>query len=147
MTIPLTDLASKLEEAKLWGRRALVLASGCSEVETFLSYRVPKSNTLDSGEVFLAKKSDVRSVLCSGMEHQGLCAPVHIKMGSGSFDWVKFCCSDFPAEVFSSALWTPAVAFEQKFISEGMNAKMDADPTGWKDFQLIITSNFGLDEA
>merc|ERR1719253_1898562 len=120
MKVPLTALQAKLDEAKDWGKRALVLASHCPEVGTYFSYQIPDSRTIDSGTVFLKQKSEVKGVLCSAMEYQGMQSPLHIKMGGGEFSWVGFCCEEFPAEVFSGELWTPAAACEGDFISEAI---------------------------
>jgi len=147
MTIPLVDLGTRLGEAKDWGRRPLVLSGGCSEVDTFFKYRIPDNLTIDSGTVFLKSKSELRSLLCSAMDYQGLCAPVLIKMASGAYDWGKFCSSDFPMELFSGALWTPRLAHEAGFISEGMLSKLGLEPTKWKDFHLIMSSDLSLDDA
>merc|ERR1712137_979072 len=96
----------KLDEAKDWGLRTLIVANGCSEVETFLKYRIPENLTIDCDQVFLQKKEDVKAVLGRGNEYMNLCAPVHIKMGAGCFDWVKYCSDDFPAEAFDGSAWT-----------------------------------------
>lgn len=147
LKVPLTELGAKLEEAKRWGLRALILANKCPEVETFLQYQIPENLTIDSAQVFLAKTGDVKATLCRGMDYMGLCGPVHIKMADGCFNWVKYCCDDFPAEVFNGSLWTLEVAHSFEFISEGMKAKLESDPQRWKDFTFVISSTLSLDDA
>merc|ERR1719464_1689771 len=97
--------------------------------------------------MFFKKKSELKSLLCTAMDYKGLCAPVLIKMADGASNWVNFCCAEFPAEIFSASTWTPSMAFEQGFLTEGMKSKLETDPSKWKDFNLIITSNFNLEEA
>mmetsp|Transcript_45750 Transcript_45750/g.126949 ORF Transcript_45750/g.126949 Transcript_45750/m.126949 type:complete len:376 (+) Transcript_45750:64-1191(+) len=147
MTIPLTELAHRLEEAKEWGRRSLVLSSNCSEVETFFRYKIPEALTIDCNCVFLKNKSELKSVLCSAMDYQGLCAPVLLKLGGGTFDLANFCCEEFPADLFSFSLWTPSEAHERGFLSESMLGKLETDPRRWKDFFVILMADLVLEEA
>merc|ERR1711988_1824648 len=82
MTIPLTELAGKLEEAKAWNRRPLVLGSNCPEVGTYFKYKIPDNLTLDAGALFLKKKEELKTLLKRAMEYEGLCAPILLQMGS-----------------------------------------------------------------
>lgn len=116
-------------------------------MNTFFKYKVPDAATIDTSTLFLKQKSEAKSVLCTGMDHHGLCAAVLLKIAGGSFDWTGFCCDEFPAEVFSGELWTPAVACERGFISEGHRDKMELEPARWKEFLPIITSELDLAEA
>merc|ERR1712032_609729 len=93
------------------------------------------------------KKEDKKAFLKRGMEYEGLCAPVLLKLDAGPVDINKCCCDEFPADVFSSAAWTPQAAFEQGFISDGMKSILELDPNKWKKFQVTTWSEFGLDDA
>jgi len=147
MTIPLTDLASKLQEAARWSRRPLILGSNCPEVGTYFKYKIPDNLTVDAGSLSLKKKEELKSQLKRGMDFEGLCAPILIQMGSGAHDINKVCCDEFPAEVFNGADWTPQVALAQGFISESMAAKLELDLSKWRDFHIIVYSELGLDDA
>jgi len=147
MTIPLAEMAAKLEQAHAWGLRPLVLGSGCSEVDTYFKYKIPDNLTIDGSSLFLKKKEELKSLLKRGMEFENMCAPILIKMGGGTTDINKVCGEGFPAEVFNGAAWTPKAACAGEFISDGMLGVLDSNPNKWKDFTIITYSEFGLEDA
>ena len=70
-----------------------------------------------------------------------------IIVAEGLFDWNKFCGEHFPEEVFNGALWTPTAAFEQGFTGEAHRDSLDREPRKWKMFNLVITSDMGLEDG
>jgi len=147
MKIPLTDLDKKLHEAKMWGRRPLVCASGLSEVGTFFQVTYPGDHTMDASDMFLKKKDELKKFLVTGMEYNNLCSALLLKLGSGASDVNKVCSDAFPKEVFDAASWTYAAAFEQGFISEGMKGILDAEPARWKEFVIISYTELNAADA
>lgn len=148
LTIPLTKLGEKLEEAKAFRLRPLILASGLDEVATFMKYQIQDHLTIDVGMAEKKDKKQLRDVLCEAMDHAQMCAAVHIKIGNNDIDWKNFCCDDFPAEMFSAARWTPDKALDMKFIDENMWSKVtEIDPVRWHKFTLVLTCDFNLEES
>lgn len=147
MKIPLTEMSAKLEEAKEWNLRPLILGSGLSEIDTFFKYKIPANLTVEGGALFLMKKEEKKAILKRAMESEGLCAPILLKLGPGDTDVKKSCGPEFPADVFASGAWTPQEAFEQDFITAGMKDKLELDPKKWKDFLIITYSELGLDDG
>eukprot|EP00441_Pelagodinium_beii_P045425 CAMPEP_0197625674 /NCGR_PEP_ID=MMETSP1338-20131121/4968_1 /TAXON_ID=43686 ORGANISM="Pelagodinium beii, Strain RCC1491" /NCGR_SAMPLE_ID=MMETSP1338 /ASSEMBLY_ACC=CAM_ASM_000754 /LENGTH=357 /DNA_ID=CAMNT_0043196131 /DNA_START=32 /DNA_END=1105 /DNA_ORIENTATION=- len=145
VTIPLTQLAAKLEEAKEWKLRPLILGNHVEEVHTFLKYQIDDSRTFDSSKLFLMKKEEKRALLKLGMDSGGKCYPLYLKLGEAAPDLVKSCSDDFPAEVFDASAWTAKAAFDEGFISQALLSKLDNDPDMWKLFTIIIHSDLGLD--
>lgn len=147
MKIPLTDLHAKLQEAKEWSLRPLVFSSGLSEVGVFFKYQIPDGHTIDSSQLFLMKKEDMKAALKKGMEYEGMCAPILLKLGSGSPDIIKICCDEFPAEIFDASQWSPQAAYEQDFISAGMKDMCQADLQKWLNFYVILYSDLDQEEG
>jgi len=153
----LRELSDKLQEACCLGRQALVLSSGLREVETFLSYQL--MNVVDAkkilNEVFIEKSKskeealdDLRNTLTKAMNSSGFAKPLHIHMGNTAFDWVSFCNDDFPADLFSGTLWTIDNAFQRKFFDDGHKMSLELeDEQRWKQFHVIVSSTFDLDQA
>mmetsp|Transcript_139305 Transcript_139305/g.241318 ORF Transcript_139305/g.241318 Transcript_139305/m.241318 type:complete len:111 (+) Transcript_139305:1-333(+) len=75
------------------------------------------------------------------------CKPLHLRMANVAFDWVDFCCEDFPKEVFGGKDWTIDEAFSRNIIDESQRFNLELDPSRFKDFSVIMTSIFNLDDA
>lgn len=146
-TVPLTKLAEKLEEAKTWKLRPLILGNRVEEVHTFLKYQIDDCRTFDSSKLFMMKKEEKKALLQMGMDSGGNCYPLYLKLGEGAPDLVKSCSEEFPAEVFDGSIWTPQAAFAQGFISQELLSKLDSAPDMWQLFTIILHSELGLDDA
>lgn len=157
LTCTLKDLATRLKEARSVGRMALVLSSGLAEVETFMTYQV--GSIIDCklllSEVFIGKsktkdeaREELRKTLGGSMNCGGFTRPLHVRLANSAFDWNNFCGEGFPREVFSATLWTIQHAFELGFFDAGQKVNLEIeDEKKWKDFQIILTSTFDLDQA
>eukprot|EP00928_Gymnodinium_smaydae_P032127 TRINITY_DN23348_c0_g1_i1.p1 TRINITY_DN23348_c0_g1~~TRINITY_DN23348_c0_g1_i1.p1 ORF type:complete len:654 (+),score=156.95 TRINITY_DN23348_c0_g1_i1:99-2060(+) len=157
--IPLSDLAMRIEEARDLERMVLVFANGCMDVEIYFSYQM--NVQIDCKElinsVFIKKidtkedsLADLQAKLAEAMDARGahmFCKPVHVRMGNTSFDWVNFCGDPFPAEVFSGQRWTAEEAFVRGFIDETQRNNLRDDPARFKEFHVVVTSTFDLDEG
>jgi len=160
VTCALKQLCQKTDQARKHGRFSLVLTSGLSEVETFLSYR--SYVTIDCkqilGETLLSggdkeKKTaewqaTVRSKLEFAMNNHGMTTPVHIRMNNSAFDWTRFCCDVLPEELFSCTLWTIDNALKHGFIGQAQKMNLEIEnEKKWNEFHILISSTFDLDKA
>jgi len=157
ITIPFTDLKKCLQEARHAGRMALILASGLEQVETFLTYQ--QNQTIDCkellGKIFVAKTMSMEEgqelaikKLKYALDGNGFCQPLHVRLANSAFDWKKFCCKDFPPEVFSGTLWTIQHALELNLIHapHAMSLGLENEKK-WQDFHVILSSSYDLEKA
>jgi len=81
------------------------------------------------------------------MDSRSFCKPLQLRMANTVFDWNSFCFEGFPTEVFSGQLWNVNEALARGIVDEDQKAILDESPDRFKDFHVIITSSFNLEEA
>lgn len=157
VTIAFRDLKEAMDRAQKAGRMILVLASGKPQVETFFQYQtnsavdckkmiaemhVQKSKTKDEARMEASER------LKGAMHYMGFSKPLWIRMSNSAFDWVNFCTEEFPADVFSGSLWSLDHAHECGLLTDSQKFALSIDDEKkWKDFVVIITSEFNLEQA
>lgn len=159
LKIGFKDIAERIKEARAWNKSVLLLASGLSEVETYLTYQ--HMGVVDAklyiNEVYVKKamtqddaRAEVRRKLAQCMQNEsGFCKPVHVRLSNSAFDFVKFCSSGVvPQDVFNPDEWTPEAACKKGFIDDAhvLHANIE-DQKRWKDFHIVISSSFDLETA
>jgi len=157
LTAPFKELEAKVKEAASFQKSVLILASGLEEVETWMSYKM--TSLVDCKMIInetLVKKSkskedaqaEVRTKLTQAMNSSGFCKPLHIRLNNSAFDWNSFCGQEVPADIFDPTVWTVGNAFKRGFFDEGHKFSLEIeDGKKWKDFYVVMTSTFNLEQA
>jgi len=157
LTIPFTGLLDAIREATHFKRTVLVLSSDRTEVETFLNYR--NTGLVDCKQIIaetLIQKSkstadvqaEAQRQLKHAMDSHGFAKPLHVRLGNSAFDLTKFCCDEFPADIFNAQIWTIEEAFKRGFFDQGQKSNLELeDEKKWKEFYVVITSTFDLERG
>lgn len=152
------EINERIQEAASWKRSVLLLSSGLSEVETYLTYQA--YGVVDAkmyiNEVFIKKaktlddaRAEVKEKLMGCMNSSGFVKPVHIRLNSSAFDFVKFCEDGaVPSDIFDPEKWTPEAACTKGYIDEGHKFNVEIeDNKKWKEFHIVFSSTFDLEKA
>lgn len=82
------------------------------------------------------------------MNAHGFCKPLHIRMANAALDWSKFCCDDFPADLFDGELWSIENAYKRGWFDNGHKMLLELEnEKKWKEFHVVLTSTFDLESA
>jgi calmodulin len=162
LKIKYRELNARMDQAQALGKSILIFASSKERdsclVETFRTYQTQQTFDCKAAvvEVFMKKsktKEDItaeaKKALSKAMNSSGFCQPLWFRLNNSAFDFNSNFTEDLPRDIFGGQeMWTIEKAFSLGFFDESHKFNVEIENgKKWKDFQVITTSVWSLEEG